>query len=204
MYAYLVQEELLDTINDAVKDYVRHRGLRYVCGDVRRWGPPPGPAAHLHPGLLRIGGTGSLSRGLACYRGRVTGSTGSTDRDEKSGCLTGGGSHLEHPQIPHHLARKSEESGGSFSLQTLSCDDSEMPMNYKQPTMEPVQVPYAVPAGGSDPSLIDSEFGELTASQSTPELPGQNTGGRAREKIYKGKSNADQARQVRTLALMYP
>lgn len=195
VYAHPVQEELLDTINDAVKDYVRHRGLRYACGDVRRWGPPPGPAAHLHSRLLKVGGTGSLPRGLACYRGRVT---GSTDRDEKIGCLTGGGSHLEHPQISPDLARKSEGSGGSFNLQMLSCDDVEMS------TMGAVQGPCVVPAGGSGPSVVDSEYGELTASQSTPELAGQKTGGRAQDKMNKGESNADQAKQVRTLALMHP
>lgn len=184
-----------------MKDYVRHRGLRYACPDVRRWGPPPGPAAYLHSGLLRVGGTGSLPRGLACYHGR---DTGSTDRDEKRGRSTGGGSHLEHLQIASHLVRTSEGSGGSSSQQMLSYDDMEMPVNCERLTMEAVQVPSVVPAGRSGPSLVDSHCEELTESQSTPELAGQNTGRRAQEKMNNGEFNSDQARQVRTPALMYP
>lgn len=87
--------DLSCAITDAVSDYVRLRGLNNLCPDVKKWSPPPGPAAYLDAGLPKISGDASVPRGLllasyppATSKGNHGGGFGSTAGTRPSGAAS--------------------------------------------------------------------------------------------------------------------
>ncbi|CAM9276755.1 unnamed protein product, partial [Laminaria digitata] len=107
---------LSSAVSDAVADYVHLRGLNGLCPDVKKWSPPPRPAAYLDAGLPKLGGDASVPRGLlvTCPFGASTSKKGdSSCRDSRSN--KSGGSAYKKIDCSGRGSSRNNSEGGMWS-----------------------------------------------------------------------------------------